>query len=177
MFDVGYSELLVIAIVLIVVVGPKDLPKMLRAFGKTMTRVRQMSGEFRRQFDDALKEVELDEVRKTIDAARSLDPRQQIRNAFNPLRSAVDDVKKDLAKPAPLAASSVAATASVASPVTAPVLAPVVVAKKAASVRKSKPEIAKAATATTPSAKTASKVAAKAPSTKRASTARKAEAE
>lgn len=177
MFDVGYSELLVIAIVLIVVVGPKDLPKMLRAFGKTMTRVRQMSGEFRRQFDDALKEVELDEVRKTIDAARSLDPRQQIRNAFNPLRSAVDDVKKDLAKPAPLAASPVAATASVAPPVTAPVVAPVVVAKKAAPVRKPKPDTAKAAKATPASAKTTTKPAAKAPPAKRASTARKAKSQ
>jgi sec-independent protein translocase protein TatB len=99
MFDVGYSELLVIAIVLIVVVGPKDLPKMLRAFGKAMTRFRQVSGDFRRQFDDALKEAELDEVKKVIDSARSLDPRAQLRNALNPLTSAVNDIKRDIMPP------------------------------------------------------------------------------
>ena len=99
MFDVGYSELLVIAIVLIVVIGPKDLPKMLRAFGKAMTRFRQVSGDFRRQFDDALKEAELGEVKKVIDSARSLDPRQQIRDALNPLKSAMDDVKRDVMTP------------------------------------------------------------------------------
>jgi sec-independent protein translocase protein TatB len=99
MFDVGYSELLVIAIVLIVVVGPKDLPKMLRAFGKAMTRFRQVSGDFRRQFDDALKEAELGEVKKVIDSARSLDPREQIRNALNPLTSAVNDIKRDVMPP------------------------------------------------------------------------------
>ena len=96
MFDVGYSELLVIAIVLIVVIGPKDLPKMLRAFGKAMTRFRQVSGDFRKQFDDALKESELGEVKNMIDSARSLDPRVQIRNALNPLTSAVSDVKRDV---------------------------------------------------------------------------------
>jgi sec-independent protein translocase protein TatB len=96
MFDVGYSELLVIAIVLIVVIGPKDLPKMLRAFGKAMTRFRQVSGDFRRQFDDALKEAELGEVKNMIDSARSLDPRVQIRNALSPLTSAVSDVKRDV---------------------------------------------------------------------------------
>ena len=56
MLEVGYSEILVIAIVLIVVVGPKDLPKMLRAFGRMMTKFRTVSGDFRRQFDDALRE-------------------------------------------------------------------------------------------------------------------------
>jgi sec-independent protein translocase protein TatB len=96
MLDVGYSELLVIAIVLIVVVGPKDLPKMLRAFGSAMARFRKVSGDFRRQFDEALKEAELDEVKNTINSVRNLDPRTQIRNALNPLTSAVSDVKRDM---------------------------------------------------------------------------------
>jgi sec-independent protein translocase protein TatB len=96
MLDVGYSELLVIAIVLIVVVGPKDLPKMLRAFGGAMTRFRKVSGDFRRQFDEALKEAELDEVKNTINSVRNLDPRTQIRNALNPLTSAVNDMKRDV---------------------------------------------------------------------------------
>ncbi len=111
MFEIGYSEILVIAIVLIVVVGPKDLPKMLRAFGKTMTKFRQMSGDFQRQFNDALKEAELDEVRKTIADVRKLDPRQQVRDVFNPLRDAGNALKADLNKPvqAPVAPAVVAA--------------------------------------------------------------------
>ena len=63
MFDIGWQEILVIAIVLIVVVGPKDLPRMLRTFGRTTAKMRSMAGDFRRQFDDALKEAELDEVK------------------------------------------------------------------------------------------------------------------
>jgi sec-independent protein translocase protein TatB len=126
MFDVGYSELLVIAIVLIVVIGPKDLPKMLRAFGKAMTRFRQVSGDFRKQFDEALKESELGEVKKAIDSARGLDPRVQIRNAFSPLTSAVNDVKRDvmqagqiIPKVADMAPMPAAAPVPVAEPVKA----------------------------------------------------------
>ena len=59
MFDLGWPELLVVALVLIIVVGPKDLPAMLRTFGKTTRKLRSMAGDFRSQFDDALKEAEL----------------------------------------------------------------------------------------------------------------------
>lgn len=98
MFEIGYSEILVIAIVLIVVVGPKDLPKMLRAFGKTMTKFRQMSGDFQRQFNEALKDAELDDVRKTIADVRKLDPRQQVRDVLNPLLNVGNSLKADLNK-------------------------------------------------------------------------------
>jgi sec-independent protein translocase protein TatB len=138
MFDVGYSELLVIAIVLIVVIGPKDLPKMLRAFGKAMTRFRQVSGDFRRQFDEALKESELGEVKKAIDSARSLDPRVQIRNALNPLTSAVNDVKRDvmqagqiIPKVSDMAPMPAAAPAPAAEPVKAKAKAAVKTSSKA----------------------------------------------
>ncbi|WP_407936835.1 Sec-independent protein translocase protein TatB [Jiella pelagia] len=47
-----------IAVILVVVVGPKDLPGMLRTFGRVMKQFRSMAGDFRRQFDDALKEAE-----------------------------------------------------------------------------------------------------------------------
>mgnify|MGYP006156745257 CR=1 FL=1 len=55
MLDIGWTELLVIAVILIVVVGPKDLPPMIRAFGKMTKRLRQTAGEFRAQFDEALR--------------------------------------------------------------------------------------------------------------------------
>lgn len=98
MLDIGWTELVVIAIVLIVVVGPKDLPPMLRAFGKTMARMRGMASDFRRQFDDALREADLDEVRKTISDAQSLNPTTALRDAMNPLRQLGNEIKSDLQK-------------------------------------------------------------------------------
>ncbi len=93
MFDIGGLELLVIAIVLIVVVGPKDLPKMLRTFGRVSSQMRRTAGEFRRQFDDALREAELDEIREK---ARELDPRSDIRKAMNPIRAVGDEIRSSL---------------------------------------------------------------------------------
>jgi sec-independent protein translocase protein TatB len=98
MFDIGWTELLVIAIVLIVVVGPKDLPPMLRAFGKMTTNLRKMAGEFRAQFDEALKESELDDVRKTISDAQRLNPTNALRDAINPLRQMGQEIRADLQK-------------------------------------------------------------------------------
>jgi sec-independent protein translocase protein TatB len=77
MFDIGWSELLVIAVVAIIVVGPKDLPRLMRTFGHYAGKLRRMAGDFQRQFEDAMREAELEEVRKAMqsvrDAAPSLD--------------------------------------------------------------------------------------------------------
>lgn len=96
--DFGWTELLVISIVLIVVIGPKDLPKVLRGFGRTMTSVRRMAGDFRKQFDDALREAELDDVRRLADDVRSLDPRRQIKDALDPLAEAGREIDADMKK-------------------------------------------------------------------------------
>ena len=96
MFDIGWPEMLVIAVVLIVVVGPKDLPKMLRTFGKTTSNLRKMAGDFRKQFDEALKEAELDDVKSTIDAARKFNPAADIRKALNPMERAASEVRAGL---------------------------------------------------------------------------------
>lgn len=98
MFDIGWTELLVIAVVLIVVVGPKDLPPMLRAFGKMTQRARKVAGEFRAQFDEALREAELDDVRQTITDAQKLNPVNSLREAMNPLRQMGNEIKADLQK-------------------------------------------------------------------------------
>lgn len=98
MLDIGWTELLVIAIVLIVVVGPKDLPPMLRAFGKMTANLRKMAGEFRTQFDEALRESELDDVRKTISDAQRLNPSNALRDAINPLRQMGQEIRSDLQK-------------------------------------------------------------------------------
>ncbi|WP_064683508.1 Sec-independent protein translocase protein TatB [Rhizobium bangladeshense] len=98
MFDIGWTELLVIAVVLIVVVGPKDLPPMLRAFGKMTQRARKVAGDFRAQLDEALREAELDDVRQTIGDAQKLNPVNSLREAMNPLRQMGNEIKADLQK-------------------------------------------------------------------------------
>lgn len=98
MLDVGWTELVVIAIVLIIVVGPKDLPPMLRTFGKMMSKMRGMAADFRHQFDEALREADLDDVRKTLSDAQKLNPANSLREAMNPLRQMGNDIKADLQK-------------------------------------------------------------------------------
>jgi sec-independent protein translocase protein TatB len=96
MFDIGWTEMLVIAVVMIVVVGPKDLPKMLRTFGKMTTKMRSMAGDFQKQFNDALKEAELDDVKKSVDALRSMNPANEIKKQLNPFEKAAADVRAGL---------------------------------------------------------------------------------
>jgi sec-independent protein translocase protein TatB len=87
MFDIGWSEILVIAVVAIVVVGPKELPRMLRTFGKTMGQVRRTANDFKRQFDDALREaerqVDLGDAKKEIQAIGKLDPLRNAKKDFD----------------------------------------------------------------------------------------------
>lgn len=93
MFDIGWSEMLVIAIVVIVVVGPKELPGMLRTFGRTTAKLRVMANDFRKQFDEALKEAELDDIKKIADDARKLNPASEIKKALSPMEKTAQDVR------------------------------------------------------------------------------------
>jgi sec-independent protein translocase protein TatB len=74
MFDIGWSELLVIAVVAIVVVGPKDLPRLMRSFGHYAGKLRRAASDFQRQFEEAMRESEVDEVRKAIESVRDNTP-------------------------------------------------------------------------------------------------------
>lgn len=74
MFDIGWSELLVIAVVAIVVVGPKDLPKLMRGFGHYAGKLRRAASDFQRQFEEAMRESEVEEVRKAIESVRTETP-------------------------------------------------------------------------------------------------------
>ena len=106
MFEVGWTEMLVIAIVMIVVVGPKDLPNMLRTFGRTTAKLRAMAADFQKQFNEALKEAELDDVKKSVDSLRSLNPAAEIRKQLNPFEQAAADVRSGVdavMKPKPTA--------------------------------------------------------------------------
>jgi sec-independent protein translocase protein TatB len=68
--DVGGLELLVIAAVALIVVGPKDLPVMLRKLGQFTAKIRGMANEFRASFDEMARQSELDELRKEVEAMR-----------------------------------------------------------------------------------------------------------
>jgi sec-independent protein translocase protein TatB len=96
LFDIGWTEMLVVAIVAILFVGPKELPGMLRAFGKSVKKVRALAGDFQRQFDDALKDAELDGVKDAIKDVRNLDPTKAIKDKLNPLKADLDDAKKSV---------------------------------------------------------------------------------
>lgn len=119
MFDIGWSELLIIAIVMIVVVGPKDLPKMLRAFGKATARMRATANEFKQQFDEALKEAELEDVKNIIDETRKLDPRSKITQVFDPIRSAGEDLRAGLQSTTSMSPATPEKVAEVTTPVDA----------------------------------------------------------
>jgi sec-independent protein translocase protein TatB len=70
MFDIGWSELLVIAVVAIVVVGPKDLPRLMRSVGHYAGKVRRAASDFQRQFEEAMRESEVEEVKKAIESVK-----------------------------------------------------------------------------------------------------------
>ncbi|HET7716348.1 MAG TPA: Sec-independent protein translocase protein TatB [Bauldia sp.] len=95
MFDIGWTELLVIAVVAIVVIGPKDLPRAMRTVGQWTTKVKRMAGDFQRQFNEAVREAELEDVKKEVTKLGKIDPMADIRKS---LAKADTDLKADLKK-------------------------------------------------------------------------------
>ena len=69
--EIGASELLVIAVVALIVVGPKDLPGLLRKLGQWMAKLRGMAAEFRSSFEEMARQSELDELRQQVQALRT----------------------------------------------------------------------------------------------------------
>jgi sec-independent protein translocase protein TatB len=66
MFDVGWSELVLIGVVALIVIGPKELPAVLRAVGQWTTKIRRMAGEFQSQFQEAMREAEMSDLKKHV---------------------------------------------------------------------------------------------------------------
>jgi sec-independent protein translocase protein TatB len=110
MFDIGWSELLVIAVVAIVVVGPKELPKLMRGFGHYAGKLRRAAAEFQRQFEEAMRESEIDEVKKAIESVRTeataLDATAPMDKRFMPQ---TPEPRPELVSPAPHQAAAAAA--------------------------------------------------------------------
>jgi sec-independent protein translocase protein TatB len=108
MFDIGWSELLVIGIVALVVIGPKELPGVLRTVGQMVGKLRRMAGEFQGQFQEALREAELDGLKKsftdfTEDANKSIAgalPSNPLLDLENEVKAAKDAIEGRKDEPA-----------------------------------------------------------------------------
>ena len=94
MFDIGWGELLVIGVVALLVVGPKELPALLRTLGQGMTKLRRMASEFQGQFQEAMREAEISELKKEADklleSASSMNPLTQVEKIGDDLQKALD---------------------------------------------------------------------------------------
>src|SRR6516225_9191964 len=67
MFD--WNEIVLIGVVALIVIGPKELPAVLRTIGQWTTKIRRMAGEFQSQFQEAMREAEMADLKKQVDAA------------------------------------------------------------------------------------------------------------
>jgi len=67
MFEIGWGELLIIGIVALIAIGPKELPGVLRTLGQWMSKLRRMASEFQSQFHEAMREAELADLKKQVD--------------------------------------------------------------------------------------------------------------
>jgi sec-independent protein translocase protein TatB len=83
MFDIGWSEIVVIGVVALIVIGPKELPGVLRAVGHWTTRIRRMASEFQSQFQEAMREAEMADLKKEVDNLN--DTAKGFASQFDPL--------------------------------------------------------------------------------------------
>lgn len=84
MFDLGWSEMAIIMLVALIVIGPKDLPKVARTLGQWTGKARALARDFQRSLDDMAREAELDEIKKTIDRAGSTNFKSIVKDAVDP---------------------------------------------------------------------------------------------
>lgn len=94
--EIGATELLVIAAVALIVVGPKDLPLLLRKLGQWMAKARGMANEFRASFDEMARQSELDELRREVQALRTGQFMDPLQTPDGPRDASVDQVFADI---------------------------------------------------------------------------------
>ncbi|MFH1344513.1 MAG: Sec-independent protein translocase protein TatB [Pseudomonadota bacterium] len=101
MFDFGWSELVVIAVVALIAIGPKELPGVLRMVGQWMGKARKMAGEFQGQFQEAMREAEMADLKKTFDEVKETATGFAGNNVMTSLQKDVSDSLRidDLNKP------------------------------------------------------------------------------
>jgi sec-independent protein translocase protein TatB len=104
MFDISWGKLVIIGVVALLVIGPKELPAVLRQLGQWMTKIRRMAAEFQGQFNEAMREAEMADLKKQFDETTS-----SIKSTFD-----TTDIKNELEKmiQEPVPASTPSSTAS-----------------------------------------------------------------
>lgn len=114
-FGLSWSHMLLVLVVALVVVGPKDLPKLMRKMGQWTAKARGMADQFRRSFDDMARQSELDELRKELDELRNTRPLAGVEQQLNDVMTgpAVNlDPEPAPVDPAPQPAATVEAAAA-----------------------------------------------------------------
>jgi sec-independent protein translocase protein TatB len=102
MFDIGWGELLVIGVVALVAIGPKELPGVLRTVGQWTGKLRRMATEFQNQFHEAMREAELADLKKQVDEMTSevrgygsFDPVSDVRRELEKTQSQIENAMSD----------------------------------------------------------------------------------
>ncbi|MGI9423632.1 MAG: Sec-independent protein translocase protein TatB [Hyphomicrobiaceae bacterium] len=98
MLDIGWSELFIVATIALLVVGPKELPSLLRTIGRFAATIKRQAQEFRTQFDEAIKDTEFEQVKKEFDDLKS-GAESTIRDAsasFEDEMRELDDIRRDV---------------------------------------------------------------------------------
>nr|Q07N50.1 RecName: Full=Sec-independent protein translocase protein TatB [Rhodopseudomonas palustris BisA53] len=90
MFDIGWSELMVIGVVALIAIGPKELPGVLRMVGQWMGKARKLAGEFQGQFQEAMREAEMADLKKSFDEVKSAATGFTENNVLTSLQKDVD---------------------------------------------------------------------------------------
>lgn len=119
MFDLTSSKLLILGIVALIVVGPKDLPVLLRTIGKYLGMIRRQANEFKAQFDEAMRESELDSLKREIEGVgRDVETtmRKAEQDVEREMREAEADIERSL-ETSPGAAASASDTTLASDPV------------------------------------------------------------
>ena len=93
LFDIGWPELLLIGVIALVVIGPKDLPRALRVAGFWVRKARTLSREFQSSIDQMIREAELDEVRQELKKAAEFDVAKEIRQTVDPTGDLAESIK------------------------------------------------------------------------------------
>jgi sec-independent protein translocase protein TatB len=95
MFDLGWGKIIIIAVIALVVIGPKELPAVLRTVGQWMGKIRRMAAEFQGQFQEAMREAEMADLKKSIDAIT--DATRGIGSGLDPISSVSKDIESAFA--------------------------------------------------------------------------------
>jgi sec-independent protein translocase protein TatB len=127
MFDIGWGELLVIGIVALVAIGPKELPGALRTLGQWMGKLRRMASEFQGQFHEAMREAELADLKKQVDemttqaqSYANFDPVSEVRKEFESTQQQVESAISGQPPADTSSSTAVAAEPAIAPSVEAP---------------------------------------------------------